>query len=312
MRAPVSSAPPSSPAACPATARSPTPMRFRAPPKRRWNRRARARGLAARAAGELERLANHLGDIGAICNDASFALMHAHCACCANACCAPPMPLSAIASCATDRARRRRPATSTMAGESAIQAALGQIRLRFPALVELYDNTASLQDRTVDTGMLKPALARQFGAGGYVGRASGRAFDARRTLAYPPYDSLRFDVPVLARATSMRGSGSACARSSRALSLIDQILDGLPEGAIGTRCRKPARSARRHGDRRRISRRHSGLAAPARWPDRALSLTRSLLVSVAAAGGRHRRTTSLRISRSAISRSIVPIRASDL
>ena len=26
---------------------------------------------------ELERLANHFGDIGAICNDASFALMHA-------------------------------------------------------------------------------------------------------------------------------------------------------------------------------------------------------------------------------------------
>src|SRR3954469_20297467 len=29
---------------------------------------------------ELERLANHLGDIGAICNDASFGLMQAHCA----------------------------------------------------------------------------------------------------------------------------------------------------------------------------------------------------------------------------------------
>ena len=28
---------------------------------------------------ELERLANHFGDIGAICNDAAFALMHAHC-----------------------------------------------------------------------------------------------------------------------------------------------------------------------------------------------------------------------------------------
>jgi hypothetical protein len=28
---------------------------------------------------ELERLANHLGDIGAVCNDASFVLMHAHC-----------------------------------------------------------------------------------------------------------------------------------------------------------------------------------------------------------------------------------------
>src|SRR5574340_371957 len=28
---------------------------------------------------ELERLANHFGDIGAICNDAAFAMMHAHC-----------------------------------------------------------------------------------------------------------------------------------------------------------------------------------------------------------------------------------------
>ena len=28
---------------------------------------------------ELERIANHLGDIGAICNDAAFSLMHAHC-----------------------------------------------------------------------------------------------------------------------------------------------------------------------------------------------------------------------------------------
>src|SRR5437868_11968976 len=28
---------------------------------------------------ELERVANHLGDIGAICNDASFTLIHAHC-----------------------------------------------------------------------------------------------------------------------------------------------------------------------------------------------------------------------------------------
>src|SRR5204862_6983832 len=29
--------------------------------------------------GELERLANHFGDIGAICNDAAFAMMHAQC-----------------------------------------------------------------------------------------------------------------------------------------------------------------------------------------------------------------------------------------
>src|SRR6202043_2765069 len=82
-------------------------------------------------------------------------------------------------------------------GKQIIQTMLENIRLRFPVLVELYDNTTSLQDRTVDTGVLKPAMARQYNAGGYIGRASGRAFDTRRTLAYPPYDSLRFNVPTM-------------------------------------------------------------------------------------------------------------------
>jgi Ni,Fe-hydrogenase III large subunit len=39
---------------------------------------ARAIWLRALMA-ELERIANHLGDIGAICNDASFSLMYAEC-----------------------------------------------------------------------------------------------------------------------------------------------------------------------------------------------------------------------------------------
>jgi hypothetical protein len=38
----------------------------------------RAQSLRAVTA-ELERVANHLGDFGAICNDASFSLIHAHC-----------------------------------------------------------------------------------------------------------------------------------------------------------------------------------------------------------------------------------------
>ena len=59
---------------------------------------------------------------------------------------------------------------------------------------DLYDDTASVQDRTVGTGIVKPELAERFGAGGYVGRASGRPFDVRRTFPYPPYDALAFEV----------------------------------------------------------------------------------------------------------------------
>ena len=117
-------------------------------------------------------------------------------------------------------------------GKEIIRATLDIIRLRFPALVELYDNTASLQDRTVDTGVLKSALAKQYGAGGYIGRASGRSFDARRTLAYPPYDDLRFEVPVLNEGDVNARVWIRVREVEQSLSLIEQILDRLREGPL--------------------------------------------------------------------------------
>ena len=119
-------------------------------------------------------------------------------------------------------------------GKKAVRATLDNIRRRFPALVELYDNTASLQDRTVDTGVLEPALARQYAAGGYIGRASGRSFDARRSLAYPPYDSLRFEVPVLNEGDVNARVWLRIRELEQSLSLIEQIIGAVPAGAIKT------------------------------------------------------------------------------
>ena len=188
------------------------------------------RGLLA----EFERLANHLGDIGAICNDASFALMHAHCSVlresvlrAANAAFGHRLMRDVIVPGGVTR-------DLDDEGTEIIQATLDNIRLRFPALVELYDNTASLQDRTVDTGVLKPALARQYAAGGYVGRGSGRAFDARRTLAYPPYDGLRFEVPVLQEGDVNARVWIRVREVEQSLSLIDQMLGRLPKGPLRT------------------------------------------------------------------------------
>jgi Ni,Fe-hydrogenase III large subunit len=184
---------------------------------------------------ELERLANHLGDIGAICNDASFALMHAHCGVLREG------VLRASATAFGHRLMRDIivPGGVTRdldeVGTVAILATLNNIRRRLPALVELYDNTASLQDRTVDTGMLKPALARQYAAGGYVGRASGRSFDARRALGYPPYDTLRFEVPVLNDGDVNARVWIRVREIEQSLSLIDQILEQLPQGPLRTR-----------------------------------------------------------------------------
>ena len=183
---------------------------------------------------ELERLANHLGDIGAICNDASFALIHAHCSMLRE------RVLRAADTAFGHRLMRDVIVPGGVArdlgaqGAKAIRALLHNIRLRFPTLVELYDNTASLQDRTVDTGILKPALARQYAAGGYIGRASGRSFDARKALAYPPYDRLRFEVPVLSEGDVNARVWIRVREVEQSLSLIDQILDQLPEGPLAT------------------------------------------------------------------------------
>ena len=179
---------------------------------------------------ELERLANHFGDIGAICNDAAFAMMHAQCGHLreqvlrvADKCFSHRLMMDQVVPGGVKRDLQSE-------DEKHVFLLLADIRNRFPELVELYDNTASLQDRTVGTGVLSAALARQFGCGGYIGRASGRSFDARRRLGYPPYEALRFEVPV-------REEGDVDARIwirirevEQSVALIDQILRELPPG----------------------------------------------------------------------------------
>jgi Ni,Fe-hydrogenase III large subunit len=117
-------------------------------------------------------------------------------------------------------------------GAAGVRSLLAEIRRRFPALVELYDNTASLQDRTVGTGKLRIDLAREYGAGGYIGRASGRGFDARKVLRYAPYDSLVFDVPVLNDGDVNARVWIRIREVEQSLLLIEGILDGLPEGPV--------------------------------------------------------------------------------
>jgi Ni,Fe-hydrogenase III large subunit len=181
---------------------------------------------------ETERLANHLGDIGAVCNDASFAIMHAHCGIlrertlrAADAGFGHRLMMDCVVpgGVAADIAA---------AGVAAFRDLIAGIAAVFPRLVSLYDNTASLQDRTVTTGTLSPELARRFGAGGYVGRASGRSFDARRSIGYPPYGELQFDVPVLSAGDVDARVWIRIREVEQSLSLISQILAALPAGPI--------------------------------------------------------------------------------
>jgi Ni,Fe-hydrogenase III large subunit len=198
---------------------------------------ARAHWLRALMA-ELERLAHHCGDIGAICNDAAFALMHAYCAVlrervlrASAACCEHRLLMDCVI---PGGVARDLPAD----GANLLRALVGEFRQQFKPLIDLYENTASLQDRTVGTGFVRPTLIQQFGCGGVIGRAGGRAFDARRQPGYPPYDQLTFETPAQADTDSDTDSDVNArvwlriGEVEQSLGLIEQILERLPPGPV--------------------------------------------------------------------------------
>jgi Ni,Fe-hydrogenase III large subunit len=181
---------------------------------------------------ELERIANHLGDIGAICNDAAFALIHAHCGILRE------RVLAASDAAFGHRLMMDRIVPGGVAqdvtadGVRAILDTLERLRPRFAEIVKLYDDTPSLQDRTCTTGIMRPDLVARWAAGGYVGRASSRAFDARRDLAYPPYDKVTLDVPVLHEGDVNARVWVRIREVETSIGLVRDWLASLPEGPV--------------------------------------------------------------------------------
>jgi Ni,Fe-hydrogenase III large subunit len=186
------------------------------------------RGIMA----ELERMAHHISDVGAICNDASVIAIHAQCAL------QREDVLATSQSCFGHRLMMDRIVPGGVAadlsaeGIGRVRGLLGRMAAARAEIVRVYDSMPSLQDRTVTTGIVSPALARQHGAGGFVGRATGRAFDARKTHPYAPYDATAFDLKT-------RSAGDVDARLmvrldeiEESIRIIGQLLDRLTPGLI--------------------------------------------------------------------------------
>lgn len=191
-------------------------------------RAAHLRALMA----ELERIANHLGDFGAICNDASFVLIQAH------ATVLREEVLQAADHCFGHRLMRDCIVPGGVEndlpadGGRTIRALLNDLAPRFRELLAIYDDTASLLERTVTTGIVPPELATRFAAGGHVGRASGRDFDSRRDLAYAPYSGFTFKVPVLRAGDVDARLRIRAMEIEQSISLIREILETLPKGDL--------------------------------------------------------------------------------
>jgi len=101
-------------------------------------------------------------------------------------------------------------------------------------LKHIYDEHAGLQDRFVDCGRVTPDLAARLGLIGQAGRASGQAWDVRVTHPCAPYREL--DVRM---ATHQGGDVAArvavrFAEITESIRLLRLIVDRLPLGEIAS------------------------------------------------------------------------------
>lgn len=188
---------------------------------------------------ERERVTNHLGDLGALGNDAAFAF-----------------GLAQFARLREDWLRLSKQAfghrlmmdcvlPGGVAGDISgglmkdLAAQCDVVACGVQVLRQIYDEHAGLQDRFRNAGRVSPALAAQLGLTGLAGRASAQARDLRCDHAWLPYQRLQV------RMVSERGGDVAARVSVRfdeifeSLRLIKTLLAALPPGETQKTVRLP-------------------------------------------------------------------------
>ncbi len=179
---------------------------------------------------ERERVANHLGDLGALGNDAALGF-----------------GLAQFSRLKEDWLRLNRElfghrflmdrvvpggvATDldVTSGER-MRRQCDEIEVEVRTLKDIYEEHGGLQDRFLTTGRVSPKLAAQLGLCGMAGRASAQASDLRMDFAWEPYAALQATM-------ASHRNGDVAARVTvrieeifESLRLIREIVARLPKG----------------------------------------------------------------------------------
>lgn len=189
---------------------------------------------------ELERIANHLGDLGALGNDAGFAfglVQFSH--------------LKERLLRINEAAFGQRYLFDTVvpgglradlgeAGAHALGEFLLQLAPEVQSLREIYDEHGGVRDRFLDAGRVSPQLAARLGIVGFAGRASAQALDVRIDFPCAPYAEL-------APRRVMRTAGDVAARVAVRFDELQEscrlglhILKSLPSTPYRGECPSPA------------------------------------------------------------------------
>ncbi|MBI5179261.1 MAG: NADH-quinone oxidoreductase subunit C [Nitrospinae bacterium] len=201
------------------------------PPRAQW-----LRGLLL----ERERMANHLADLAALCNDVAFAFgyyqfwnlretmlrmnktLFGH-----------RLLMDAIVpgGVSVDLAE---------GAKEDIALEIHGVIAEFKRLMEIYDDNASLKDRLYGSGVFPQSAAFDLGVVGIAARASGQGLDARLQNPFPPYDTVVPKMHVLHSGDAHSRGWVRVEEVRDGARLIAEILAGMPTGATSAPLTAPA------------------------------------------------------------------------
>jgi Ni,Fe-hydrogenase III large subunit/Ni,Fe-hydrogenase III component G len=181
---------------------------------------------------ELERLYNHVGDIGNMCAGVGYAYGINHGARLKERL----MQMNDVVT-----GHRYLRGTITLGGVAEdvteanlryIDTTLRAVREELREIVEQILSHDIVVNRFAKTGVLPHQVVRDFAAVGPAARASGFDVDARRDLPYGAYPQLSFAVPVLAEGDVLARFKQRFLEAEQSFHLIEQVLRDLPDGNV--------------------------------------------------------------------------------
>lgn len=191
---------------------------------------------------ERERIANHLSDIGAICNDVAFTFAFMQMMQLKELWCRTNYELFGhrflmdkiiVGGVAYD---------INEAAEKFLLTEIAQLRIELNDIIPVLDLNSSLEDRIYTAGYLSSETAEHFGTLGFIGRASGQDFDVRRDSPYAPYDSVVVKVAAENQGDIASRFWVRYKEINTSLKLIEQFVEQLaklPEGDLVVEWKTP-------------------------------------------------------------------------